>query len=274
VRRAAALGAALSVVAASPAAASPVILSAFFGLDDRLPPVAAVLCAPGPLLDGLPVVFRNEIDERTLWPSDFVVTSRSGARRIPVCATTAPANEESEDRTVLLIGEFGDDPQDPPVEVEIGRMLRDEDGRSMRFARAPVIPLAAGPELVYAEPAPPESDALTFPLLTPSLIGPFQRHTECPRDTVQRLRVTWDGGVEAPGPRNPGEAQRLAYTVTLAGGRTVKPVALADLGDMDNDHLLCLGTAARAVRVSAAPRLFVDPRGDLNPATSVRVVPD
>jgi hypothetical protein len=191
-----------------------------------------------------------------------------------VCATTAPANEESEDRTVLLIGEFGDDPSDPPVEVEVGRMLRDEEGRGMRFARAPVIPLAAGPELVYAEPAPAESDALTFPLLTPSVIAPFQRHTECPRGTVQRLRVTWDGGVEAPGPSNPGEPQRLAYTVTLAGGRTIKPAALADLGDMDNDHLLCLDTARRPVRVSAVAGRFVDPRGDLNPATSVRVVAD
>jgi hypothetical protein len=263
-----------TLVLAAPARASGPILSAFFGLDNGLPPQAAAICPPGPVLDGMPVVLRHEIDERTLDPTDFVVRTRSGLGLVPACATTAPANEESEDRTVLLIGELGDDPSDPPVQATVTGSLLDEGGHDLRGASAPVIPLSAGPELVYAEPAPAEPDTLTFPPLTPSVLGRFQQNTACPAGTVQRVRVTWDGGVSDPGGGEVGEAQRVAYTVRFADGATTAPAALADLGDMDNNHLLCLDRSGTPVRVSAAPGRFADPRGDVNPASTVTLSPD
>jgi hypothetical protein len=247
------------------------ILSAFFGLDDGLPLAGTTICPPAVVLDGLPVVFRDEIDERTLWPWDFAVTRRSGRTTIPACATTAPANEESEDRTVLLIGQFGDARSDPPVRVTVRANLRDEAGRDLRGATAPVTALQAGPRLVYAEPAPPESDALTYPLLTPSVLRVLQTHTQCPAATVARVRVTWDGGVSSPAGGEVGTAQRRAYSVRLVDGRVIRPAALADLGDMDNNHLLCLDTATAPRRVRATAGAFADPRGDVNAATVVRI---
>ncbi len=246
-----------------------VVLSAFFGIDNGLPVAATGVCLPAVALDGMPVVFREEIDERTLDPTDFAVRTARGRTWVPLCATTAPANQESEDRTVLLIGELGDDPTDPPVTVTVRGSLRIESGAELRGASVGVVSLAAGPELVLAEPAPAEPDTLTYPLLTPSIIKHLQHSTACPAGTVQRVRVTWDGGVTAPGEADSGEAQRQAYTVTLADGRTVTPTALADLGDMDNNHVLCLGTSGTPVGVSARAGRFTDPNGDVNPATSI-----
>jgi len=258
---------------AAPASApAPKILSAFFGLDDGLPAEAAALCAPAPVLDGMPVVFRSKIAVNTLWPWDFAVITRSGLTLTPLCATTAPANQESEDRTVLVIGELGEHDTDPPVLVKVIGDLRDEAGHSLRGAEARVPPYATGPTLVYAEPAPAgEPDQLTFSPLTPRAIGQFQQNTACPAGTVGQVRVTWDGGTSAPGGAEVGEAQRLAYTVSLTDGRTVTPAALADLGDHDNYHLLCLDTTGTPVQVSAAAGEFAAPHGDVNPATSVAV---
>lgn len=255
------------------AATAGVILSAFFGLDNGLPPQSALICPAGPVLDGMPVVFAEEIDERTVMPGDFRVVARSGASYAPLCATTAPANEEDEDRTVLLIGMFGDEPRDPPVSVVVDGSVRTESGVELHGASAPVIPLAAGPEIVRAEPAPAESERQTFTPLTPP-ITLLQPVSTCPAPTVQRVRVIWDGGVSNPGGGDAGEAQRLAYTVTLADGRVVTPAALADLGDMDNNHLLCLTTTGTPTHVSAAAGRFADPGGDVNAPTGATVASD
>jgi hypothetical protein len=249
------------------------ILAAFSGVDDGLPVQATVLCPPAVLLDGMPVTFREEIDQRTLWPWDFDVITRGGVHHPPLCATTAPANQESEDRTVLLIGQLGESTTDPPARVVVTGNLLTESGQNLRGASAPVIPLSAGPELVYAEPAPAEPENFTYPPLTLPVNGLLIRPTACPAGTVQRVRATWDGGVVAPSGAEAGDAQRSAYAVQMADGRNVTPAAIADLGDMDNNHLLCLDTTGTPIRVSAAAGLFRDPNGDLNPATSVALSP-
>jgi hypothetical protein len=220
----------------------------------------------------MPVVFRSKVDVNTVLPWDFVVTTRSGTRHVPTCATTAPANQESEDRTVLLIGELGSHASDPPERVAVTGRLKDESGHSLAGASAYVPPYGLGPRLVWAEPAPPGPDGLTFTPLTPPFIGTFQQNTACPSRTIQRVRVTWDGGIRAPGGADAGDAQRRAYTVTLASGRRVVPFALGDLGDQDNYHLLCLNKRGTPVRVAAAPGRFSAPHGDLNPFTSVKVI--
>jgi hypothetical protein len=64
-------------------------------------------------------------------------------------------------------------------------------------------------------------------------------------------------------------------TVRAADGtqRDISPVALADLGDGDNNHLLCLDTADTPVSVAFPAGVLTDPNDDLNPATSVAVRP-
>ena len=42
-----------------------------------------------------------------------------GDIHIPICVFLAPANENGENRTVLLIGEFGTAINNPPVEIRI-----------------------------------------------------------------------------------------------------------------------------------------------------------
>ena len=90
------------------------LVSAFFGLDNALP---SLLCnQPGSLLDGMPVNFRFPLDSSSLSETDFEVVDSLGNIHIPMCAVLAPANENGENRTVLLLGEFGTTVTNPPVE--------------------------------------------------------------------------------------------------------------------------------------------------------------
>ena len=93
------------------------LVSAFFGLDNALP---SLLCNQlGSLLDGMPVNFKFPLDASSLSETDFEVVDSLGNIHIPMCALLAPANENGENRTVLLIGEFGTAVTNPPVEVRI-----------------------------------------------------------------------------------------------------------------------------------------------------------
>ena len=93
------------------------LVSAFFGLDNGLP---SLLCNQfGSLLDGMPVNFKFPLDASSLSETDFEVVDSLGNIHIPMCAVLAPANENSENRTVLLIGEFGTAITNPPVEVRV-----------------------------------------------------------------------------------------------------------------------------------------------------------
>ena len=83
------------------------IVSAFFGLDNALPIRINAICPGGFLRDGMPVNFRYAIDETTLDNADFQIIDRMGNVYTPLCAVLAPADENGENRTVLLIGEFG-----------------------------------------------------------------------------------------------------------------------------------------------------------------------
>jgi len=248
------------------------LLSAFFGLDNRLPLLSRLICRGAPGADGMPVIFSTEIDHRTMQAGDFRVTTASGATGRLHCVTLLPATDAGELRTVLLVGEFGDAQTDPPVSVEIVGHLHSIDGRlDFRGARIAVTPLAAGPSLVMAEIADPTARDL----------GLGQRRTDgddCPSTgIVQAVRVVWAGGVMLANGREPGDAERALYRVTVRGPdgteRQIAPAALADLGDGDNNHLLCLDTPDTPVAVSFPAGVLVDPNDDLNPATSVAVRP-
>ena len=72
-----------------------------------------------------------------------------------------------------------------------------------------------------------------------------------------------------------GDFERTLYevTVTTKGSieRRVNPAALGDLGDGDNNHLLCLETEDVAVSVRFPAGYLADPNLDLNPDTSVKI---
>ncbi|MGE3167164.1 MAG: hypothetical protein AB7O52_19835 [Planctomycetota bacterium] len=239
------------------------IFSAFFGLDDSFPAfgAAAFGCPAAAGLDGMPLVMSRRLDPQTLDPSDFVVYTQSGVAYVPICVTLAPAIDPGENRTVLLLGEFGDDGVDPPVSVEItGELLTapNECPGDFQGAQVTVTPLGDGPELEWAEVVPQ-----------------LQWAADVPAGTVQVVRATWGGGVTQPSGAEIGDAERQLYTVTVAtpGGSTVDvvPFALADLNDNDNNHELCLDVAGIALSVSFSGSVMTDPNGDLNLPSAVSV---
>ncbi|SEB07556.1 hypothetical protein [Rubrimonas cliftonensis] len=249
------------------------LLSAFFGLDNGLPRLASrAICRGAFGKDGMPVIFSTEIDPKTMQAGDFRVTTASGATGNMLCVTLLPATDGGELRTVLLVGEFGAAEADPPVSVEIVGHLHSIDGTlDFRGAQVDVTPLAPGPSLVMAEIADPTAQDL----------GLGQRRTDgddCSTDGIQQaVRVVWAGGVTLEDGDEPGDAERDLYRVTVRAAdgseREITPVALADLGDGDNNHLLCLDTADTPVSVAFPAGILADPNDDLNPATEVAVSP-
>jgi hypothetical protein len=218
------------------------MVSAFFGLDNALPPRG---------MDGMPVVFSRRVEE-PIDPTAFTVVTRSGARLQPGFATTRPANGVDQRHTVLLIGELGSEPDDPPVMVEMtGRLALAGDADPLGMS-VPVTPLGDGPSLVLAftsDPAEIESD--------------------CPAETRQIVVVVWDGGVR-PVPGVTPDDHRLGYSVATTAGEGV-PLALGNLGDGDNYEHLCLDTVATPLRASMRGGLLMDPRDDPNSATDVAI---
>lgn len=80
----------------------------------RTPQQLAAFCmgnavAPANLVavDGIPVSFSGAVLPATLSNEAFTVTLSDGTRVTPACVTLAPANEENELRTVVLMGKFG-----------------------------------------------------------------------------------------------------------------------------------------------------------------------
>lgn len=241
------------------------LLSAFFGLDNNLPFAANRLCWGASGEDGMPVVFSQTLDADTLQPEDFEVTSKSGEVHTPKCVTLRPAQDAGELRTVLLIGEFGDAPDNPPLSAKVVGELLSDGSPTINFkgTQVDVTPLAEGPSLVLAEPVPKKQWTQET------------NSTRCPQGVRQIIRVTWNGGVRRPDRGEAGEAERKLYRVEVLQSdgflAEVTPIALAELGDRDNNHFLCLDTGDPAVAVSFPEGRLVDPNGDQNPYTAVKV---
>jgi hypothetical protein len=222
----------------------------------------------------MPVIFTDQVDIKTLEPGDFRVTTASGATGKVTCLTLAPADDPGELRTALLGGEYGSI-DDQPVSVEIvGNVLSLDGTVNFKGARVAVTPLEDGPTIVWAEIVP-ESD---WELGKPATRLPWGGGSRCPVGTKQVVRVTWGGGVTKPAGGSAGEAERALYTVTTRRADGVvtsgAPFALADLGDGDNNHLLCLDTTDTVSAVSFPAGHLTDPRKDLNPATSYSLIND
>ena len=250
------------------------LLSAFFGLDDALPRVSNQgICRGASGKDGMPVIFSHEIDIETMQAGDFRVVSASGKVGEITCVTLAPADDVGESRTVLVVGQYGS-VEDQPISVEIiGNLLAKDRQLNFLGARSSVTALEEGPTMVLAEVVP-ESE---WELGKSATSLPFGGGDRCPIVTQQVVRVTWAGGVTKPGGQEIDDNERSAYRVTMAFGdedeTELEPFAIADLGDGDNDHELCLDHAGLPLKVSFPAGLVTDPREDLNPATSINVMP-
>ncbi|MEL7129319.1 MAG: hypothetical protein AAGK23_07210 [Pseudomonadota bacterium] len=248
------------------------LLSAFFGLDDALPALSSRVVCPGAAgKDGMPVIFSHEVDLETLEPGDFKVTKSSGDVGEIVCLTLAPADDLGELRTVLLVGQYGSI-DDPPIRVEIiGNLLSLDNTLNFKGAKVDVIPLEAGPTLVWAEVIPQDEWALE----TTGTSIPFGGGNGCPAATKQIVRATWAGGISKPEGRPVDDIERQLYEVeVIRRDQTIEhvaPIALADLGDGDNNHKLCLDTVDKVTSISFPAGYLTDPRDDLNPETGVLI---
>ena len=248
------------------------LLSAFFGLDNGLLRVANRICPGAAGKDGMPVIFSTEVDHTTLQAGDFEVIKASGERGTMHCASFLPATDAGELRTVLLVGDFGDADADPPASVRILGHVHSIDGTlDFNGATVAVTPLDPGPSMIMAE-------ILSNDMRDVGLGIRRTRGTSCPEDGVaQAIRVVWAGGVTLEGGDEPGQDVGALYRVTVEASdgtqRDVTPIALADLGDGDNNHLLCLETEDRPLSVFFPAGVLTDPNDDLNPATTVDLLP-
>ena len=247
---------------------SPTLLSAFFGLDNALPFVVNLLCFGGAGDDGMPVVLSHRISSDSVRPEQFQITTRSGQLKTPECATLRPAGDPGERRTVLLIGEFGNADTDPPEVVTIVEDLLSDTAAPVNFngQSVEVTPLNEGPSMVLAESV--SQDDWTVD----------RRGTQCPNDGVKQIiRVTWNGGVRLANGDEPGDTETHLYSVTMEPERGASyithPIAIAELGDNDNHHFLCMDTDDKASEVSFPSGNFIDPNRDLNPDTRVMLHP-
>lgn len=222
--------------------------SAFFGLDNAI----QALRYKG--ADGMPVTFSKRVaDPDSLEPEMFTVISRSGKRVHPLRVTTRPADETSKRHSVLLIGEFGNEPDDPPVKVKVTGQLILAGGDNAQGLSVDVTPLNDGPSLVLAYAVSPED----IP------------DDDVPPETKQVIVAIWNGGV-TPMEGVSAENHRLGYSFETENGSTVQPIGVGDIGG-DNYEYLYLDTEETALRVNIKSGLLMDPRGDVNPATSVEI---
>ena len=233
------------------------LVSGFFGLDNALP--SLLLCNQlGGQLDGMPVNFKYPLDASSLSETDFEVVDSLGNIHTPLCVSLAPANENGENRTVLLLGEFGTPVTNPPVEIRIVGDLFTTDPLSGESAcpaimnlngitTTNVIPLADGPSLFFAQ----------------RIDGNLN---ECSSGT-QTIQVAWNGGV-TPFIDDDTESDLSKYYIGYSDSSGVLiphvPTSIADINDNDNFHQLCFSTNDEIVKISMMANAVEDPNHDPN----------
>ncbi len=242
------------------------VLTAFFGLDNALNQRSRLLYENAPGQDGMPLVFSHEIDPNTLQGADFEVLTKNGDLIQVEYATLLPANEEFELRTVLLIGEYGNHPDNPPVSVTIIGDLMSRTGSNFKGQTIKVIPLEEGPILSYAEYFTFDED---YPYIEEG------RGCDCPKAETQLVvKAVWSGGVRATNGNELGLNELNHFEVTLvqeADTLIVTSFQLADLEDNDNNIDLCLKKSGTPILLKVNKNIAIDPRGDKNPKTQIEI---
>ena len=243
------------------------ILTAFFGLDNGLTQRARAIYRKAPGKDGMPLVFSHELDPNTLEGSDFIVTTLNGSKYEVEAASFLPANEEFELRTVLLIGEYGNHPDNPPLSVEVVGDLKARTGQNFKGQSIDVIPLPEGPVLSYAEYFTLDE---AYPYIETG------NGCDCPKaETKMVVKAVWSGGVRAINGEELGDNELNDFVVIMVNGTDtikVSPFKLADLGDNENNIDLCLKEEGTPILVQANAAIAIDPNDDKNPFTEVQVL--
>ena len=243
------------------------LLSAFFGLDNEMPQKSMGIWSKAPGKDGMPLVFSHEIDPATLSPNLFQITTQKGEKLTVKFTSFKPAIEEFELRTILLIGEFGNAPDNEPKEVEIIGDLKTRDGQNLKGQKIEVSPLENGPFISYAEYFSLDKDY------------PFREKgagCDCPNsETETIIRTVWAGGVRATNGKELGEKELTSFTIILIqNSDTIKvhPFLIADIDDNDNNIDLCIKEKGIPILVEAKEKIAIDPRGDKNPNTKIKII--
>ena len=243
------------------------VLSAFFGLDNDLPKTAITISPQAPGMDGMPVVLSHEIDPETLSPDDFRIQTAKGEYYNVDFVTLRPAREAFELRTILLVGEYGDYPDNEPVEVEIIGDLVARSGQNYKGQKIAVTPLEKGPFISYAEYFKLDDE---YPYVAEG------RGCDCPiEDTEIVVRAVWAGGVRALNGEELGENELEKFMVTLMDGEDslkVHPFQIADLNDDDNNVDLCIRQKGIPILISTEKNTAIDPRDDANEYTEIEVI--
>ncbi|WP_000393977.1 hypothetical protein [Leptospira interrogans] len=243
------------------------LISAFFGLDNSLPWRSFLLWRNAPGKDGMPLVFSHEIDPTTVDLSDFQITTKKGEIFYPLFATFVPSLEQFELRTILLIGQFGDHPDNEPNEVVIVGELKSRDGQNLIGQKIQVTPLTAGPFISYAEYFRFED---SYPYNT-SVHG-----ADCPLlETTVVVRTVWAGGVRAIDGQELGDRELKKFKIEMISGTetfTVSPFKIADIDDNDNNIDLCIAEQGIPKSVEVDADTVIDPRGDRNPITKMEIL--
>lgn len=221
----------------------PTLLSAHFALDDA------------PQFEGrdaIALVFSEEVDAAGLRPDAFMVLLADGGRVLATDAFLAPASESDENRTVWIVGDFGDPRRRPPTDVVVIRSLHAESGASLKGLLSPVVGYDDGGRIVFAQiqPEPCEAGQL-------------------------RVRTFWSDGL-----RDVDAEDLHAVALELISGRTVEPVAFEDhadggafIGESRDDNVLdlCVPEEERVVGVRVKAGAFTDVPGHRSAATRATV---
>lgn len=203
--------------------------------------------------DGLLVVFDVELDAAAMQPRAFVVSRADAGPVFPTRAVLAPASEDDENRSVLLVGDFGDaTAEHQPSHVAVLGPLYAEDGTSLQGLGASVVPFEAPPQVVAALALPPAPG-----------------HCE---GAGQVLRTYWTDelrGVE------PDDLARVR--VRLDGGAVVSPVRFEDHATdhdeagQDNVLDLCVDDPAPLRGLSIEAGAFRDVAGHASALVELRL---
>ena len=218
------------------------ILAARFSRDDSRTPAAA---------DAIVLVFDRDVDPVSLVPQAFLIVEADGTRVFALESVLAPANEDDENRTVTLYGDFGDPKDNPPTDVIVVDTIYAEDGTPLLGASAKIEPWDLAARAVVAESIPP---------------GPMS----CP-DARQVLRTYWSDEIRGIEPADLARVQ-----IGLGQGPARAPVGFDDHagdGDANDDNVLdlCVDVDAPIVELRIAAGTFVDATGQPSAAVALPV---
>lgn len=219
------------------------MLSAHFAVDDA-PSLGG--------LDSIAVVFSEDVDAASLRPGVFLVLLADGGRTLAKEAVLAPASEADENRTVWLLGDFGDPRRRPPTDVVVIAPLHTENGGSLEGVLGPVVGFDEGGHIVHAQVQ-----------RTPCAAG------------EPRVRTYWTDSL-----RDVAEEDLQAITLELVSGRTVSPSGFEDhaeggafVGESRDDNVLdlCVPVEERVIGVRVPAGTFTDLPGHRSAASRATV---